>query len=95
MVQFDPKRDGKRRPERNIDRVALPGANYNRYRDGGLSFGPVGLKGTSSGGSSGQWVLAELLGLVSVERRACLAESCGPLPDLGAAIAEVLPFEDA
>ena len=46
-------------------------------------------------GSCGRWVLAELLGLVSVERRACLAESCGPLPDLGAAIAEVLPFEDA
>ncbi len=72
-----------------------PGANYNRYGGGGLSFGPVGLKGTSSGGGSGQWVLPELLGLVSVERRACLAESCGPLPDLGAAIAEVLPFEDA
>jgi RHS repeat-associated protein len=35
-----------------------PGANYTRYGGGGLSFGPVGLKGTSSGGSSGQWVLA-------------------------------------
>jgi hypothetical protein len=72
-----------------------PGANYNRYGGGGLSFGPVGLKGKSSGGSTGRWVLAELLGLVSVERRACFAESCGPLPDLVAAIAEVLQFEDA
>lgn len=35
-----------------------PDANYNRYRGGGLSFGPVGLKGTSSGGSYGQWVPA-------------------------------------
>jgi RHS repeat-associated protein len=35
-----------------------PGANYTRYGGGGLSFGPVGLKGTSSGGSYGQWVLA-------------------------------------
>ena len=50
-----------------------PGANYTRYGGGGLSFGPVGLKGTSSGGGSGQWVLAELLDLVSGERRACLA----------------------
>ena len=60
-----------------------PGANYTRYGGGGLSFGPVGLKGTSSGGGSGQWVLAELLDLVSGERRACLVESCGPLPDPG------------
>jgi hypothetical protein len=72
-----------------------PGANYTRYGGGGLSFGPVGLKGKSSGGSTGRWVLAELLGLVSVERRACFAGSCGPLPDLVAAIAEVLPFDDA
>jgi hypothetical protein len=28
--------------------------------------------------------VAELVGLVSGERLACLAESCGPLPDLGA-----------
>jgi hypothetical protein len=35
-----------------------PGANYTRYGGGGLSFGPVGLKGTSSGGGPVQWGLA-------------------------------------
>jgi len=30
-----------------------PGANYTRYGGGGLSFGPVGLKGKSSGAPPG------------------------------------------
>ncbi len=36
----------------------------------------------------------ELAGLVSGECLACFLESCGLVPDLGAAVAEVLPFEE-